>query len=151
MPFWCLPVGPSARTFQWTAGDSNPDYLGANQASFLWTSGPCVKRSVRELSPALLPTTEACCRNTYRPSSDPGWSRTTAFLVVIQASSPLDRGIMLQVTEVGVEPTGTRLSTSPLFQFAYPVIIKSRVRGSHPAVQAYEARLGTGPPAVRKG
>jgi hypothetical protein len=28
---------------------------------------------------------------------------------------------MSSVTEVGVEPTGTRLSTSSLCQFAYPV------------------------------
>ena len=28
----------------------------------------------------------------------------------------------LSVTEVGVEPTGTRLSTSPLCQFAYPLV-----------------------------
>ena len=55
--------------------------------------------------------------------SDPGWNRTSTFLVVTQASSPLDHGIVfLSVTEVGLEPTGTRLSTSPLCQFAYPVI-----------------------------
>ena len=107
---------------QWTAGDSNPDYLGANQVSSPWTSGPCFKRSVRESNPVFLLTEEVCCRNTYRPSSDPGWSRTTAFLVVIQASLPLDHGIVLSVTEVGLEPTGTRLSTSPLCQFAYPVV-----------------------------
>ncbi len=27
-------------SLQWTAGESNPDYLGANQASSRWTSGP---------------------------------------------------------------------------------------------------------------
>ena len=43
------------------------------------------------------------------------------FLAVAQASLPLDHGIFFAVTEVGVEPTGTRLSTSPLCQFAYPV------------------------------
>ena len=104
------------------------------------------KRSVRDSNPVFLLTEEVCCRNTYRPSSDPGWNRTSTFLVVTQVSLPLDHGIV-PVTEVGVEPTGTRLSTSPLFQFAYPVI-KWRVRGSHPAVQAYEARLSTGPPAA---
>ena len=31
-------------------------------------------------------------------------------------------GSCSSVTEVGVEPTGTRLSTSPLCQFAYPVV-----------------------------
>ena len=54
--------------------------------------------------------------------SDPGWNRTITFLVVTQAPLPLDHGIKLLVTEVGVEPTGTRLSTSSLCQFAYPVI-----------------------------
>src|SRR5688572_19417380 len=39
--------------------------------------------------------------------SDPGWNRTITFLHVTQASSPLDHGIKLSVTEVGVEPTGT--------------------------------------------
>ena len=53
--------------------------------------------------------------------SDPGWNRTITFLVVTQAPLPLDHGIKLSVTEVGVEPTGTRLSTSSLCQFAYPV------------------------------
>ena len=84
-------------------------------------ASPQLQRSVRESNPVFLLTEEVCCRNTYRPSSDPGWSRTTAFLVVIQVSSPLDHGI-IPVTEVGLEPTGTRLSTSPLCQFAYPVV-----------------------------
>ena len=52
---------------EWTAGESNPDYLGANQASSLWTSGP-FERSVRGLNPVLVLTKDACCRNTYRPS-----------------------------------------------------------------------------------
>ena len=54
------------------------------------------QRSVRESNPVFLLTEEVCCRNTYRPisQSDPGWSRTIAFLVVTQASSPLDHGIV---------------------------------------------------------
>ena len=57
-----------------------------------------VERSVRELNPAFFLTTEACGRNTYRPfvTSDPGWNRTSTFLDVGQASSPLDHGIMFQ-------------------------------------------------------
>ena len=65
------------------------------------------QRSVRESNPVLLLTTEVCRRNTYRPfvlSSDPGWNRTIVFLDVTQASSPLDHGIVLSVTEAGVEP-----------------------------------------------
>lgn len=64
-----------------------------------------------------------------------------------QASLPLAHGIvLLPVTEVGREPTGTRLSTSPLCQFAY-LVTKWRVGELHPAVQGYEPRLGLRPPA----
>ena len=65
------------------------------------------ERSVRESNPVPLLTTQVFCRNTYRPSSDPGWNRTITFLGVIQASSPLDHGIM-SVTEAGVEPAKSR-------------------------------------------
>jgi hypothetical protein len=41
-------------------------------------------------------------------TSDPGWNRTITFLDVSQASLPLDHGIRLSVTEVGVEPTKSR-------------------------------------------
>ena|GEM_PF-4746326 len=58
--------------------------------------------------------------NVFAKCSDPGWIRTITFLDVGQVSLPLDHGINLSVTEVGVEPTGTRLSTSSLGQFAYP-------------------------------
>ena len=138
---------------QWTDRKSNSDLRHARASSSLWTispyscSGPpgnrtpiawvqtkrlpfgpaarIVKRSVPELNRVFLLTTEVCFQNTYRPCriSDPGWNRTSTFLVVTQASLPLDHGIvLLSVTEVGLEPTGTRLSTSPLCQFAYPVI-----------------------------
>ena len=70
-------------------------------------------------------------------------------LHVGQVSSPLDHGIVAsQVIRVGIEPTESQV----LGLFALPVCVpdqgKSRVRGSHPAVQAYEARMGTGPPAM---
>ena len=70
----CLPFGPAARIF---------------------------KRSVPELNRVFLLTEEVCCRNTYRPSSDPGWSRTITFLVVTQASLPLDHGIVFLVSDRG--------------------------------------------------
>ena len=54
--------------------------------------------------------------------SDPGRTCTVVFLAIAQASLLLDHGIVSPVTEVGLEPTGTRLSTSPLCQFAYPVV-----------------------------
>ena len=109
------------------------------------------QRSVRELNPVFRLTTAACGRNTYRPvvESDPGWNRTSTFLHVAQASLPLDHGIVVsRVIRVGIEPTESQV----LGLFALPVCVpdlsKSRVRGSHPAVQAYEARMGTGPPAI---
>ena len=54
------------------------------------------KRSVRELNPVFVHTTDACCRNTYRPCcfSDRGWNRTIDLLVVTQTSSPLDHAIV---------------------------------------------------------
>jgi hypothetical protein len=112
----------------------------------LGTCQPDCERSVRESNPVPLLTTEVCCRNTYRPSSDPGWNRTITLLGVIQASSPLDHGIM-SVTEAGVEPAKSRGSRPR--RFACLRTRPWRVRELHPAVQAYEARLGAGPPAVK--
>ena len=103
------------------------------------------ERSVRESNPVPLLTTEVCCRNTYRPSSDPGWNRTITLLGVIQASSPLDHGIM-SVTEAGVEPAKSRGSRPR--RFACLRTRPWRVRVSHPAVGTYEAPLSTGPPAM---
>jgi len=76
-------------------------------------------------------------------------------LHVGQVSSPLDHGIVLTMTEMGIEPTESRgsrprrfscLRTRPL---AADWKYKWRVRESHPAVEAYEAPMGTGPPAMR--
>ena len=82
------------------------------------------QRSVRESNPAFRLTKAVCSRSTYSPRaftncSDPGWSRTITFLDVGQVSLPLDHGINL-VTEVVAKSTGTRFSTSPVYQFAYP-------------------------------
>ena len=127
-PGWCRPVGPSARMYRVDRTGVEPRLPGLARVSRP-PLGPCepvvIERSVRELNRVFLLTEEVCCQNTYRPFriSDPGWNRTITFLVVTQASLPLDHGIVfLSVTEVGLEPTGTRLSTSPLCQFAYPVI-----------------------------
>jgi hypothetical protein len=61
------PLSPSGQ-YQWTAGDSNPDLRRAIPMSFPWTSSPGIlQRSVRDSNPIFLPTTEACCLNTYRP------------------------------------------------------------------------------------
>ncbi len=49
-----VPLDPQPVVFQWTAGESNPDYLGANQVSSRWTSGPFIERSVRESNLAVI-------------------------------------------------------------------------------------------------
>ena len=101
------PVTHSPRN-KWTWWESNPPHRPCKGQSPPTACRPIlVERSVRELNPALLLTTEVCCRNTYRPSSDPGWNRTITFLDVTQASSPLDHGIT-SVTEAGVEPAKSR-------------------------------------------
>ena len=75
-------------------------------------------------------------------------------LHVGQVSSPLDHGIVLSVTEVGIEPTESRGSRPRRFSClrTRPFVLfeKWRVRESHPAVKAYEAPMGTGPPAMRE-
>ena len=112
---------------QWTAGESNPDCLGANQASSHWTSGPYHREVRPGVEPDLSPYRGGVLPKhlqTIFNNSDPGWSRTIALLVVAQASfavGPRDRPYS-SVTGVGLEPTGTRLSTSPLCQFAYPAV-----------------------------
>ena len=90
-----------------------------------------VERSVRELNPVFRLTTAACCPNTYRPvvESDPGWNRTSTFLDVDQAPSPLDHGIM-SVTRVGVEPTESQV----LGLLALPVCVPGHVQVAGPGV-----------------
>ena len=117
---------------QWTAEDLNPDLLVAGQVSCRWTSSPLIKRSVRESNPVPVLTTDVCCRNTYRLSSDPGWNRTSTLLHVTQASSPLDHGIM-SVTEAGVEPAKSPRSQRD--RFACLRTRPWRVRVSHPAAR----------------
>ena len=128
---------------QWTAGESNPDCLGANQASSLWTSGPLfyLQRSVRELNPVFLPTEEVCCRNTYRPSSsisDPGWNRTIVSWMSPRRLCPWTTGSFSSVAGVGIEPTKSQGSRPCRFANLRTRPCKWRVRGLHPAFQAYE-------------
>ena len=65
-----MPASFPAELVKWTAGYSNTDFLVASQASSYWTNSPFIfiKRSVRELNPILVLTTDVCCQNTYRPS-----------------------------------------------------------------------------------
>ena len=115
----------------------------------LGTCQPIESQVLPGFEPVFLLTKEVCCQNTYIPfsNSDPGWNRTSTFLVVTQVSLSLDHGIVfLSVTEVGLEPTGTRLSTSPLCQFAYPVKVAGP--GVAPGLQAYETPLSLAHPQV---
>lgn len=57
-----------------------------------------VQRSARESNPVFLLTEEVCRAKHLQTDShsDPGWNRTITFLVVTQASSPLDHGIVFE-------------------------------------------------------
>ena len=105
-----------------------PDHTDCKiKSSSLGHAGP-LSREVRPgIEPGLpsLPQT-ACCHNTYRPfvTSDPGWNRTIALLGVIQASSPLDHGIMFSDQRWESNPQNHRLSTCSLCRFAYLVMFK---------------------------
>ena len=52
------------------------------------------------------------------------------------------------MTEVGVEPTNHEALDLAALPVCVPSHVKLRVRGSHPTVQAYEAQLSTGSPAM---
>ena len=132
---------------QWTAGESNPDCLGANQASSRWTSGPCIQEVRSGIEPDLPPYRGGVLPE-HLPAvlrNDPGWTRTIGLLAVDQASSPLDHGI-------ASDRGGSRTHRHEALDLAaMPVCVpgrKWRVRELHPAVQAYETRLSLRPPAV---
>ncbi len=81
---------------QWTAGESNPDCLGANQASSRWTSGPPMEKVRPGVEPGLRPYHGRVLPEHLQTNfkSDRGWNRTIDLLVVTQASSPLDHAII---------------------------------------------------------
>ena len=65
--------------FEWTAGESNPDFRCAKPVSSRWTSSPMIENELESASTFTegppenrtrvpLPTKEACCRNTCRPA-----------------------------------------------------------------------------------
>ncbi len=80
-----LPVGRAARC-SGDVGNRTRHKLFARQPRAPATFAPIIQRSARESNPAHFLTTEGCCPNTCRPSSDPGWTRTIVFLRVKQAS-----------------------------------------------------------------
>ena len=86
-----LPVGPAARVF--------PGGPSGNRTRS--SSSPRKRASGKHLQ-------TFCCHK----ASDPGWSRTIALLVVTQASSPLDHGIV-RLSSVS-SPCGNRTRLSGL-------------------------------------
>ena len=155
---------------EWTAGESNPIHTDFARVSR--PIGPCqpvfIKRSVRELNPVLRPYHRRRAAETPTDLfdvvhiSDPGSTRirtqqrfpgvSLSRCLQALAVGPRDR----QVTEGGSrthKSSGSRpdrfasLRTRVVVA-GQGVAFKWRVRVSHPAVQAYEARLSTGSPAL---
>ena len=50
-----FPLDHEPVLLQWTAGESNPDYLGASQASSRWTSSPIYREVRPGIEPGLRP------------------------------------------------------------------------------------------------
>ena len=158
---------------KWTGRESNPDLLVAGQVSSRWTSRPNPEWSVGELNPVVLRAGQdsspldtprrgpsggrtrssaipqrCAASNTYRPTSDPGRTRTFDYLGVNQEPLPLDDEISIFSDRGGSRTLRiTRLSTWPLFRFAYSAD-KLRVRELNPSNVAYETSSSTGPPAI---
>ena len=90
-------------------------------------------------------------------ASDPGWIRTIALLHVGQASWPLDHGTVLcclprelsgrESNTQNPRPGRGRFSVCVPGQHIFLLRLKWRVRELHPAGEAYETPLSTGPPA----
>ena len=148
-----------------------PRLPGCKPSVFPLDQRPVVyKRSVRELNPVSgtdrqdvgwSATTAACCRNTYRPILFPATAFAlhprklgglSCFPAGIEPALSCMSGRRLRhwttgslMTEVGVEPTKSPRSQRD--RFACLRTRPWRVRGSHPASEAYETSLSTGPPA----
>ena len=123
-----VPLDHEPIKLQWTGRGIEPRSPRCKRGIFPLDEPPILSAEVRlGIEPSLPPyqsgvQPQHLQTKVISQCSDPGWNRTITFLRVMQVSSPLDHGIKLSVTEVGVEPTGTRLSTSSLCQFAYPVM-----------------------------
>ena len=133
------------------AGESNPDFLVAKPGVFPLDQQPIYLSEVRPgIEPGLPP---------YRGGVLPKHLQTNFASVIPDGIEPSlswmsPRRLRRWTTGSVVSDRGgsrthkiTRLSTSSLCQFAYPVS-QWRVRESHPAGRAYETRLSTGPPAI---
>jgi hypothetical protein len=127
---------PATFRMQWTHRESNSDFRHARAVSSRWTMSPSsavdrpgnrtpissvqtrhlpVGRAAQlsevrlGIEPSLPPYHGGVQPQHLQTTSDPGWNRTITFLHVTQVSSPLDHGIKLLVTEVGVEPTQSQV------------------------------------------
>ena len=122
MPRWRRPVGPAARFQVDLMGvePTAPTLQGSVASSGMQAHLSFTKRSVRGSNPASRLTEAVCSRNTYRPS-DPGWSRTTLSWTSARRRRRWTTG---SLSSRGGHRTHkiARLSTSPLFLFAYPAV-----------------------------
>ena len=112
--------------FQWTGRGIEPRSPRCKRGIFPLDEPPMFcQRSVWELNPVFRHTKAACSLSTYRPKCfriaviPDGIEPSLSWLSPRRLCRWTTGSI---VTEVGVEPTGTRLSTSSLCQFAYPVM-----------------------------
>ena len=119
-----FPSSLSTSAHSGPAGELNPDLLVAGQVSSRWTSRP----NSQEVRPGIEPGPRP-----YHGRVLPEHLQTIFSSVIPAGIEPalscMSRRRLrrwttgsLSVTEVGLEPTGTRLWTSPLCRFAYPVV-----------------------------
>src|SRR5882724_11164505 len=126
------PGEPYPATFrnQWTGRGIEPRSPGCKPGIFPLDEPPMFSIEVRlGIEPSLPPyhggvQPQHLQTKVFWNFSDPGWNRTITFLHVMQASSPLDHGIKLSVTEVGVEPTQSQV----LGLLALPVCVPGQVQ-----------------------
>ena len=162
---------------QWTHRGSNPDFQSAELVSSRWTMSPggnaeCGIRNAELMTiagrPAISPFAFRIPHYTVIPDGfEPSlswlsprrlgrWTTGPAGQCGIRNSRTNQShpfriqnfAFRIRLTEVGVEPTESPGSRPGRFSDLRTRPIQSRVRGSHPASQAYEARLSTGPPAM---
>ena len=121
---------------EWTHRESNPNLQSAELVSSLWTMSPRFHRGPfgSRTRPSSLPRKRAAiaptdhCVSVIPDGIEPSLSWMSA-----RRLRRWTTGSAWTVTEVGVEPTITRLSTSPLCLFAYPAGFKLQILESNQA------------------
>src|SRR4051812_48996562 len=85
---------PATFRIQWTGRGIEPRSPGCKPGIFPLDEPPMFSIEVRlGIEPSLPPYHSGVQPQHLQTMSDPGWNRTITFLVVAQASSPLDHGI----------------------------------------------------------